>query len=385
MGDEWTIFKIMYGFLKKNGGFAGIKRLVLMTLVFLTYANLYSEESPLTLSIYFDNDLFSDTDRDYTNGTKFSVISPDLPSIASYLDNSDYGVISRRAAKWLELLGERLDDGYRRLNLFNISGPSVESQYNIEMTLGQQMYTPDDIFEKDLITTDRPYSGWLYIGGSLHRKTENTLETLTVEIGVVGPLSLARETQDFVHDDLRSIPTAQGWDHQLKNELGINLLIERKERLFRKEIGVIGIDALCHYGVSLGNVLTFANFGAELRYGLNLPDDFGEALLGRSGNSNIRGIQANRDEHRDFLSCYLFTGIDGRGVLRNIFLDGNTFEDSHSVDKENWVGDLSMGISWLFNEKVKISYAQVFRTREYKGQDDEQSYGAINVSTHFDF
>src|SRR3546814_11015068 len=32
-------------------------------------------------------------------------------------------------------------------------------------------------------------------------------------------------------------------------------------------------------------------------------------------------------------SDLLFAGVEGRAVLRNIFLDGNTFADSHSVDE----------------------------------------------------
>lgn len=32
--------------------------------------------------------------------------------------------------------------------------------------------------------------------------------------------------------------------------------------------------------------------------------------------------------------AYVFAGAEGRGVASNIFLDGNTFEDSHTVDRE---------------------------------------------------
>ncbi|MDH4333620.1 MAG: lipid A deacylase LpxR family protein [Desulfobulbaceae bacterium] len=37
-------------------------------------------ELPWTVHVYFKNDLFTGTDRNYTNGVKISVISPDLVS-----------------------------------------------------------------------------------------------------------------------------------------------------------------------------------------------------------------------------------------------------------------------------------------------------------------
>ena len=40
-------------------------------------------------------------------------------------------------------------------------------------------------------------------------------------------------------------------------------------------------------------------------------------------------------------SAYVFAGVDGRAIARNLFLDGNTFEGSRSVNKMNLVGDLS--------------------------------------------
>ena len=42
---------------------------------------------------------------------------------------------------------------------------------------------------------------------------------------------------------------------------------------------------------------------------------------------------------------YLFAGLEGRAVFRNIFLDGNTFTDSHSVDSKHFVGDIQAGLA----------------------------------------
>jgi hypothetical protein len=69
-------------------------------------------------------------------------------------------------------------------------------------------------------------------------------------------------------------------------------------------------------------------------------------------------------------------------VLRDIFLDGNTFKDSHSVSKEPFVGDLIVGASLILN-RFKISYVQVSRSKEFKKQDSESSFGSISFSYSF--
>ena len=62
-----------------------------------------------------------------------------------------------------------------------------------------------------------------------------------------------------------------------------------------------------------------------------------------------------------------------------IFLDGNTFHDSHSVDKKNFVADLMGGIGIVFG-RVKVSYAYVFRTKQFETQSDAQLFGAFTLS-----
>ena len=70
---------------------------------------------------------------------------------------------------------------------------------------------------------------------------------------------------------------------------------------------------------------------------------------------------------------------NARAVARNIFLDGNTFEDSHSVDRKPVVADVYAGMALLI-DRWKLSYAQVFRTREFDGQPHHHEYGSLSLS-----
>jgi hypothetical protein len=79
---------------------------------------------------------------------------------------------------------------------------------------------------------------------------------------------------------------------------------------------------------------------------------------------------------------YLFAGVDGRIVGRDIFLDGNTFQDSRSVDKKRLVGDASLGAALLF-PWGRLSYVHTFRSEEFDGQDSFAEFGSVNLSVRF--
>ena len=67
---------------------------------------------------------------------------------------------------------------------------------NFGISLNQKIYTPEDIKETKLITDDRPYAGWLYVGLSANYKTESRSHTLELDLGVIGPDSLGEEFQN---------------------------------------------------------------------------------------------------------------------------------------------------------------------------------------------
>jgi hypothetical protein len=87
-------------------------------------------------------------------------------------------------------------------------------------------------------------------------------------------------------------------------------------------------------------------------------------------------------EKRSGLAWYAFASVQGRGVAHDIFLDGNTFASSHSVDKHLLVGDAQVGIVVIYGG-VRLAATQIFRTREFKGQRQADRFGAISLSANF--
>ncbi len=303
-----------------------------------------------TLSLNFENDLFSGVDQHYTNGIRISWLSPEGDTID--LLQSVRDVLEQIA--WNE-------NRTTRFGLF----------------LGQDMYTPEDRYTTTLISDDRPYAGWLYAGMSLHTVTDHgqgrmDQESVEVNLGVVGPWSLAEQAQDFVHE-VRLIDTFEGWDNQLRTEPGLLINYERKWRLHDPiKLGVTDFDFIPHAGASVGNIMTQANVGGAVRWGWNVPKDFGPPSL-------IHSVTALDRRPESSISVYAFATAQGQVVAHNLFLDGNTFRDSHSVDKEHLVGDANYGVAVLFG-RFKIAYTNAFRTREFAGQNKSSRFGSLSAS-----
>ncbi|MEK6775421.1 MAG: lipid A deacylase LpxR family protein [bacterium] len=314
-----------------------------------------------TFNLYFENDLFSESDQDYTNGVKLSWVSPDLQS---YVDDPRLPGWVRRANK--------------RLTFFHKNADGL--QRNLVISLGQSIYTPKDLNRTDVIKDDRPYAGWLYMGFGFHSKTEDQLDSVELNVGVVGPASFAHEAQDFVHE-LRGFEKFKGWDNQLSNEPGIAAVYEHKDKFMSMgSRGGFGADAITHFGGSLGNVATYLNLGFETRLGWNIPGDFGTSAIRPAGDNSAPGSRWDpRLSGKSAWGLHAFVSVDGRAVLHDIFLDGNTYKDSHSVDREPLVADAAAGVSLIYR-RVKLSYAQIFRTREFRGQKHGHSYGSLSMS-----
>ncbi|TLD68331.1 lipid A deacylase LpxR family protein [Phragmitibacter flavus] len=312
------------------------------------------------ISFYFENDLFADTDQQYTNGARITITSPKLDSFA---DDANVG---------------RFVGGFDEIPW--IGEPGYER--NVAISLGQNMYTPSDTVSEDLVRDDRPYAGWLYGGIGLVWKNEKVRNTFIINIGVVGPWSFAEETQRLVHE-ARDIPMPNGWNNQLDNELGVVLAYERMWRLRKFDQGGIDWDVLPYAGAELGNVAINARVGAEFRLGYNLPDDFGTAAINAAAvaSTPVESDHTAKRWHSN-MGFHLFTRIEGRAVARDIFLDGNTFEDSHSVDKEHFVADAVFGAS-LNWRNTKLTYAYIYRTKEFKQQEDEQVFGSMTLTVNF--
>ncbi len=318
-----------------------------------------------TLTLYLENDLFAfdNNDRYYTHGTKISWISRDL---------TNYREVAGLPL-WMHRLMERLPF---------VNDPG--DQRTVSLSLNQNIYTPEDKERSDLISNDRPYAGITYLGLGLHSRNSYRMDTLEFDLGIVGRHSYAEDCQEEVHKWISSAEP-RGWSHQLHDEPVLNIYFERKWRALRAgSSNGLGFDCIPHMGIAVGNAYTGANLGGQVRLGWNIPNDFGTYLIRPGSDSNAPVDDADPRFFQPFrrFGIHLFFAVDGNAVARNIFLDGNTFRDSHSIDKKPFVADLIGGIGMIIH-RFKITYSYVHRTKEFDTQREDQNFGAISVSFTF--
>ncbi len=246
-------------------------------------------------------------------------------------------------------------------------------------TVGQNIYTPEDIEISALQKDDRPYAGWLYGAVGLTTITENHLDELEFTLGVVGPAALGEQTQKFVHTHVTNSPIPSGWGNQLKNEVGAIISARRRwPTWYTNNIGPLRLRIEPDVNVSLGNVYTYAGTGATVTLG---PYD--DRL--QDTPTRVRPAMPGTgffDSADNSFSWFIFGGLDGRAIARNIFLDGNTFRDSHSVDKKYFVADANAGVAFTYDD-YRVSYTLNYRTKEFDNQEDGALFGSITASTRF--
>lgn len=299
------------------------------------------------LSLLFENDLFYDADRDYTNGVgiAYTTAPADTPQWAI--------------------------DAAHALPFFT-KGGEVRTRY----ALGQEMFTPPDITRPNPPLTDRPYAGFLYGSIGVVADSGVHLDQLQLTLGMIGPASLADQTQAFVHRIVGS-RDPKGWATQLRNEPALVINYERAWKVVPQQSLLGGVfDIEPHYGVAVGNVYDYVNVGAMARFGFNLPKDYGPMRI----QPSLPG--SDYFEPTADLGAYAFAGVDGRAIGRNLFLDGNSFVASRSVSKMNLVGDVTLGAAITFRA-FRLAFSHVIRSREYKTQSTDSNFGAVNLSVRF--
>jgi hypothetical protein len=306
-----------------------------------------------TFSIAVENDsLSSGADDNYTSGIKIAYVSP-----------------SAGVPDWLEGAG-----GFTRA----LSGSDPDFW---GVAIGQSIFTPEDISAVPAPPDQHPYAGWLYmqlmVGVEEERepgRRARYLDTYELELGIVGPSALGEEAQSGIHQILGA-PEPLGWDSQLHDEFAFAVSFDRRwraARLFGNFLGGLEADLTPSAGVTLGTLRTEARLGAIARIGQRIDNDYGPPRV----RPSLAGVEHFAGGP---LSWSLFAGAQARAVARNLFLDGNTFEDSASVERTPYVGDFQAGFSISAGD-WRLAYTYVWRTEEFETQDARQDFGALALS-----
>lgn len=300
-----------------------------------------------SLSLYIENDgrilkPNHSTDRHYTSGVKLVYgFQPDW--------------------QWLD------DFGKWDFPFFPADGQSVETAAGF--FVGQSIFTPDRIDQPiKRSPEDMKFAGWLYTGLFIQRATENVADQVELNVGVIGPSSRARQSQNCTHRMFGGVKPI-GWDDQIDDEPAADFSWMRRQRLTGGWLAPKdNLDFLAEYGFTAGSVHCDAQFGLTGRLGLfNLPRDFGPGRLALPSGVLGRSVPMEK-------SAYLYVRATGRAVAYNRFLTG--------LVHEPFIGEFQVGAVYQ-HKSLEIGYSQTFLTRQFEHESGTDGYGALTLSWHF--
>src|SRR6185369_12193970 len=197
-----------------------------------------SDAEPMdsAFSLRWENDTFGWTDANYTNGMSLA----------------------------LTRTGKGLLGGVWDL------GGEADGRKSAVYELTQLQFTPSNLGLVSPDPNDRPYAGLTYLACITHLQKEESLQSLKLIAGFVGPDSGAEEAQKVAHHLLRE-KSPQGWPAQLRDEAVVNLLYEYRHKYrITPRNGQFGAELIPMGGAFLGNYLIQAQSEVLFRFGYRL-------------------------------------------------------------------------------------------------------------------
>jgi hypothetical protein len=308
------------------------------------------------MTVTIENDTFTNSDNNYTNGIGATWVSNDL-------ETYDSESFVRKWGEFWSFLPFVSDEGYQTCAAWS---------------LAQEMHTPDEIDEPNPPEDDQPYAGILYVDSVLYARKERWAHAWELKLGVVGPASQADDVQKEFHE-LIGEDEPLGWDTQLPNEPVINVTYTTAHLLAKGRLGdsvewrIVPVGSL-----GLGTYFTGAGLGMYSEVGWNLVDALGGTALREGLNAaSTAGVGPV-----DGWSVAFFGGVGGYGVAHYLPLDGTVFKDSRSVDTEPWIGMGSLGFA-VRHRSFALSLAATFFTEAFETARKNAEFGTLSVSWYF--
>jgi len=215
--------------------------------------------------------------------------------------------------------------------------------YRRGWVFGQNMVTPDDLLDPDIILDDVPYLGLLAWSTSGIAFNDRELTGYELLFGVTGEASLADQFQTEVHKAIDS-DVPMGWDHQIDDEPIINFYYMKKRKLWRRP----HFDGAFSFDVAVGNFTTLVDVGLEMRFGdmpggfTYIPDPLGRNI---SYNATI-----DDGDGRYFYGSLILRATAFANAMwfdGNVLADDNQWTEQHTIESENGIGSAILGLHYV--------------------------------------
>lgn len=245
------------------------------------------------------------------------------------------------------------------------------------ISIGQAMFTPENLQIREKIVGDRPYGGWLFSELSLEARKGKRVDTLSLYLGAVGRRSYAAEAQSFAHRAIvPSAPEPLGWDNQVGDFPGFVVACDRRLQYWELQDSRKRpyLDLIPSVSGMIGNVFIRGGVGATARAGYNLPDKF---LRSSASMSNTQTGSVPGTTVRSRWDGYVFATAEARFIAHDVFLDSKDRE--YGIRREPLVRDRRIGASLRYRW-LRIQYIHNLRSSEFEPDSRSHSYGTYILS-----
>ena len=327
-----------------------MKKLIFLLHIFVASFS-YADNTVDFSSFRFENDSFFRDDGLYSNGL---IVAWGYDDVA-HLDN-------KALPDWLDYLAQK-----------SYLTSLQDKHYGITYSVAHLLQTSIDISTSQLVEEDAPYLGLLAWQGKLTAYDQHSIDRLSLTFGLVGPASGAEFVQKIVHKVIAA-KEPQGWDNQLANEFVFQLQAERDWRVYDKEFESSEFDLVMGVEAGFGNYRSDIGAGLGVRWGQGLHNNFSSAL--------VFPIEKLNTAHNSANGWYLFANTSAFYVANDIFLDGNTFRNSHQVDLIHLQYGVSLGVmANIYNWNFVYNLVQL--SDQYHGQNESSRFGSFTISYLF--
>jgi hypothetical protein len=251
-----------------------------------------------------------------------------------------------------------------------------EGAQRVSVSIDQQLYTPFDTASVKPSAKDRPYAGVLLANFGQSVETATSRGTLSLTLGVMGPSAQGEQVQNGFHD-LIGQKGNKGWGSQLRDEPMIGFTSSRVWRVPAGSLLGLEVDAVPGLAASLGTLRVAAEGGVNLRIGSGLARDFGAPRIRALGGGDVfRGGEG--------MDWYIFAGLGGQAVARDVTLDGNSFRSpTRSVKRDTLVGQGQFGAAVMVYG-ARLTYTHVLQSQEFRDQKGGlHQFGSLALSMRF--
>lgn len=239
---------------------------------------------------------------------------------------------------------------------------------------GQSIFNAQTGAVPDISYVDRPFAGFLYGSAKMNWFTKDGQQfSAGVSVGTIGPNSLAQDAQELLHDVV-GFYEINGWQYQVKNELGVNAQFEYKRLLARTGEST---DFTLSSSATLGTTFTRAAAGVLFRAG-----DINELFQSASSGSRISNEQASIIPEREF---FFYTQPMLQVVAYDATIQGGLFRDDKGAvtyTPNRLVYSQELGVKYA-SERWTLSFAAIFKTKELKSQVKSHQFGSASLYYSF--